>query len=422
MKGAPCPALALAATLACACASPGPGEAEGLIVASAIAALRENHLNDASERELESACAAGRETARPSSLALDADALTRACLGAMLARLGNDARVLDSRAMAGTGIEFAARQGGVRILRALEGSPAQRAGVSAGDNVASIDGVPVDGMAQGEVTRRLLGAPGTSVTLAVRSSPIAPARVILLTREKILPLERPEWRRAPGNIVYIRFPRFGTDSQEQLVEAMRAALEGGAIEGLVLDLRGNAGGLLVAGVGIAAAFLPASATVVEFRGRAAGSNLKLSADRGQGFRGESDPLAPLRPLLQSLPLAVWIDAGSAGGAAIATAALQDHRRALVVGLPTAGSDLVTTLLALPSSTLVLEVPTARWLRPSGRHARVVPNLAIDLPADAVPGDDLFATLARALRIMAQPGEPAPRPPGEANDNHNGRKQ
>jgi carboxyl-terminal processing protease len=399
-----------------ACASAPPAAPDERLVASAIAAIRENHWADRGEAELRRACEQGREQAHASPPDAASAAGTQACLVAMLALLGDEAGVLDRRAMAGTGIEFAEGDGPPRILRVIAGSPAQRAGLHAGDVVDAIDAAPTRRMPRGQVARLLLGPQGSDVRLSWREAGGTAAREAVVTREEIVPSGRAQWRRGAGDITWVRFTHFGVDAPGELARAIEASSAAGPIGTLFLDLRGNDGGLLVAGVALAAAFLPASATVVEFRGRVAGANLKLSADRGQGFRGEADPLAQWRPLLQSVALAVWIDGRTGGGAAIAAAALQDHRRAIVVGAPSASSDAVTTLLALPASDTILKVPTARWRRPSGGALPVRPSLAIELDEATVPGDEILATLTEAMRIMAQPTGGAPRPARGHNEN------
>lgn len=384
------------------CATRSPEDLQRRLVAHAIDTIVEHHISDIAPRALREACAA----------AVDANA--HACLRAMVARLGPDADLLDRDAMAGTGIEFARGTRPVRIARVLAAGPARRADIRAGDVLVAIDGRDATSLADAELIRALHGPAGSRVALRVRDAS-GLERDVAVERADVFPEDEPTWRLARGEIVYVRIERFGADVGAQLARAIRAATAGseGRVAALVVDLRANEGGPLIASVAIAAAFLPASATVVEFSGRAPGANLKLTADRGHAFRGEPDPLEGLRHVLLAVPLAIWVDANSAGGAAIAAAALQDHGRATIVGSPTQGRNLVTTLLALPASSVVLRIPTARWRRPSGADARVLPNLVIELPADVAPDDTILATIVEAMGIIGQPAGRAPRRPAAA---------
>lgn len=345
--------IAACAALAASCALIAPGASDLRLVENALDTIEYNFMDEIGDRELGEACVAGMSRAGAAAV-LEAD-------------FGGD---------------LAPRP---RIAAAMERLAAQNA------NRAAL----TDACLRAMVARLGNGA-----------------ALVVLTGEPLKP-EPVTWRRAPGDVAYVRIPRFEVDTLARFAAAMHEFTQDGSgqLDGVILDLRGNTGGLLLESVALAAAFLPASATIVEMHGRAPGSSFKFSSDRGQLLRGAEtpDPLRGVRPVLQSIPLAVWVDRLSGAGAEIAAAALQDHRRATVVGAPTEGRNAVTTLFPL-TPTMVLQIPSSRWERPSGGPAAVIPRFAIEAPAGGVPDDALLETIA--FGMMAQPPGRAPRRRGE----------
>ncbi len=228
-------------------------------------------------------------------------------------------------------------------------SPAFDAGVEPGDTIVKINGAPTDGLGVEEVAERVRGPEGTSVHLSLRRNGVDDLLELDVVRASI---PRPSVPLAffiePG-IGYVKILSFGETTGEELDQAMRRLHEG-RLKGLVLDLRGNQGGLLTAGVRVAERFLQRGQTIVSHRGRASDERV-YKARRGE----EGQPF----------PMTVLINCNSASASEIVAGALQDHDRALMVGTNTFGKGLVQSVFDLPEST-GLVLTTARYYTPSGR--------------------------------------------------------
>ncbi len=277
----------------------------------------------------------------------------------------------------GVGAVLDEQGGRVLVVRVLRDSPAERAGVAAGDEIVAVDGISVTGMTVEEVVPKVRGPEGSTVTLELKD-PAGATRTLTITRAKLdLPLV--SWAFAPGTKdAVIRLESFSSGAAKAVAAALREALDQGA-EGVVLDLRGNPGGYVNEPVETASQFL---ASGVVYR----------SVDRsGKETPHEvlGDPLAP------DLPLVLLVDDQTASSAEILTGALQDAGRARVVGVQTYGTGTVVTTYPL-SDGGALTIGTERWLTPKGRaiwREGLVPDEIVELPKGSaliVPAD--FATL------------------------------
>jgi carboxyl-terminal processing protease len=228
-------------------------------------------------------------------------------------------------------------------------SPAFEAGVEPGDTIVRINGASTDGLTVEEVAERVRGPEGTSVRLSLRRNGTDDLLELDVVRASI---PRPSVPLAffiePG-IGYVKIQSFGETTADEVDQALRRLSEG-KLKGLVLDLRGNQGGLLTAGVRVAERFLQRGQTIVSHRGRASEERV-YKARRGQ----EGKPY----------PMTVLINCNSASASEIVAGALQDHDRALMVGTNTFGKGLVQSVFDLPDST-GLVLTTARYYTPSGR--------------------------------------------------------
>lgn len=168
--------------------------------------------------------------------------------------------------------------------------------------------------------------------------------------------------RSVDGFLYLRVPVMAADTAASVANVLNAPARGA-----VLDFRGNEGGLLVASVALSAAFLPRGVLVVETRGRSADSNKKLEAlPRDYVRTGQSDPFEDLPAAIKTMRIAVLVDGGVEGASEIVAAALQDHRRALVIGTPTGGRGRISTLMPVRGFTQYrIRVPTARYFRIDG---------------------------------------------------------
>ncbi len=288
------------------------------------------------------------------------------------------------RAYYGVGLQVAQRDDDVVVVRVYDDSPAAREGVKEGDRIVSVDGRDATGRTLDEVVSQIRGEEGTDVTVGVRTGD-APPRELTMTRARIrVPavdsrIITRDGRRI-GYIVLAQFSRGATDALRDAVTSLR---ERGA-EALVLDLRGDPGGLLDEAVGIAGAFLPEGSTVVVTEG--------LHSER-RTFRTEG------RPVAGDLPLEVLVDRNSASASEIVAGALRDAERGRLVGERTFGKALVQSTIGLRNGG-ALKLTTQRYLTPSGYDLakRGLPPAVRAVDDPATPRVD--EALQRALALAA----------------------
>jgi carboxyl-terminal processing protease len=284
---------------------------------------------------------------------------------------------------AGVGITLESPAGVIRITSTFENGPAAEAGVRANDVITAVNGHPVEGLSLIEVLQLLKGEAGSKLTLTlIRGTPL-PFNVTM-TRKVIL---MPEGRTATyGNVGYIRLYTFNLGSSAFLhssITDMKQKL-GGHVAGYVLDLRGNAGGLLDAGVAVADTFMDSGA-IVTTTGRGRSDNQTVMAKPGDEADGK--------------PLAVLIDRNSAEDAEIVAAALQDGRRAKIVGERSAGQARVQTIIPLGKDDGALRLTTSIFTVPGGRAidgVGVVPDIAVPEGGNLAFGGKDDAQLQAAL--------------------------
>jgi len=250
----------------------------------------------------------------------------------------------------GVGLEVVERNGWVTVVTPMPGGPGGRAGIRSGDQFFEIEGVAADTMESGTAVDLLRGQPGTPVSVKMLRPGVEDPISFTLTREEIQLRAVPFATLLEEGIGYVPLQSvLGTSSREirQAVDSLRN--EG--MEELVLDLRGNPGGLLDEGIAVSDLFLESGAAIVETRGRAANQNETYRASRGDRYDG--------------LAVLVLVDGASASASEIVAGALQDHDRALVVGESTFGKGVVQSLFRLSGGN-VLRLTTARWYTPVGR--------------------------------------------------------
>jgi carboxyl-terminal processing protease len=304
---------------------------------------------------------------------------------------------LDERALAnltelttghfgGIGVELALEGGDIKIIAPIDDTPADRAGLVAGDVLERIDDTPVHGTSVSEASDALRGAPGTSVKLAVRRDGANALLVFEITRAAINVASVQSRFLEPG-YGYLRISQFQTDTGPDVVKALES-LQGdhGPLQGLVLDLRNNPGGVLQASVEVADAFLTdADGLIVYTEGRQPSSDLRFVATGND--------------LVGGAPIVVLINKGSASAAEIVAGALQDHKRALIVGSTSYGKGSVQAVLPLEHNQ-ALKLTTALYFTPSGRSIQakgIDPDLEFD--ADTPTEDTDKTLLAEAVRQL-----------------------
>lgn len=275
----------------------------------------------------------------------------------------------------GIGAEIDILNGQLTIIAPLAGSPAETAGVKPGDVVTAIDGVTVSGLTMNDVLAKIKGPAGTVVNLTIQRADSAPL-VIPVTR-KVIKRDSVETKIEDG-IAVIRIFKFAGDTEAEFKKAVDKVLTEG-VSGVVLDLRGNPGGYLDAGVAVANEFI-SSGTIVEERFKT-GVITPFEAD-GKGR-------------LLNMPVVVLVNGGSASASEILAGALQDAKRAQVVGTQSFGKGSVQEVVSFPDGSS-LRVTVAKWYTPNGRSISdggITPDKVVE---DSDPNKDLQLDTAKEL--------------------------
>jgi carboxyl-terminal processing protease len=287
----------------------------------------------------------------------------------------------------GVGIEITQEDGLVKVVSPIEGSPAFRAGLKTNDLITKIDETAVKGLSLNDAVKRMRGEPNTKVLLTIYRKDENRTFPVTITREEI------KQQSVRGKVVepgyaWIRISQF----QERTVDDFAKKLDevykqDPKIKGLVLDLRNDPGGLLNAAVAVSATFLPDNVTVVSTNGQTPESKQTLKA-APQDYLGRSgvDPLKTMPAGLKKVPLIVLVNEGSASASEIVAGALQDHKRATIMGSQTFGKGSVQTFRALGPDT-GLKITTSRYYTPSGKSIQakgIVPDVMVDDTEEGSP--------------------------------------
>ncbi len=313
----------------------------------------------------------------------------------------------------GVGIEITQEDGLIRIVSPIEGTPADRAGLKPGDLITRIDSTAVRGMSLDAAVKRMRGQPNTRVTLTVmRPDENNRTFTVTIVRELI------RTRSVKGRVVepgyaWLRLSQFQERTVEDFVAKLREMYQQEPrLRGLVLDLRNDPGGLLDAAIGISAAFLPSGVTVVSTDGQIEDSKAVYKARPADyARRGGSDPLRALPAAVKTVPMVVLVNEGSASASEIVAGALQDHRRATVMGSQTFGKGSVQTVRPLGPDT-ALKITTARYYTPSGRSIQargIVPDIMVDDTAEGSPYAAFRTRESDLEKHLAGAAEQAPDP-------------
>ncbi len=338
----------------------------------------------------------------------DQDLLENAIRG-MLSNLDPHSAFLDAEAFqdlqigtsgefGGLGIEVGQENGFIKVIAPIDDTPAQRAGIRPGDLIIRLDDTSVKGMPLADAIQRMRGKPNTSITLTIIREGAPKPLTIKLTRE-IIQVRSVRSRLLEPGFGYLRITQFQARTAENLRQAIQEIerQNQGELRGMVLDLRNNPGGVLNGAVDVANNFLEDGA-IVQTKGRGNGSDQVFKATPGD--------------LLKGMPLVVLVNGGSASASEIVAGALQDHRRALVLGERTFGKGSVQTILPLGNGT-ALKLTTARYYTPNGRSIQaegITPDIPLkplrvatqeDVDPDLVKESDL------SNHLRQDRGEPKP---------------
>ncbi|TCK16844.1 carboxyl-terminal processing protease [Thiogranum longum] len=251
----------------------------------------------------------------------------------------------------GLGIEVGMEDGFVKVIAPIDDTPAQRAGVKAGDLIIRLDDTPVKGLTLNDAVKIMRGKPGSVLKLTIVREGVEKPLKIEIKRD-VIKVKSVKKRMLEDGFGYVRISQFQSKTADNMVTAIEALKKqaGGSLRGMVLDLRNNPGGVLNGAVAVSDAFLK-KGLIVYTEGRVNDSRLRFNATPDD--------------ILDSSPLIVLVNQGSASASEIVSGALQDHSRAIIVGTQTFGKGSVQTILPLSNGTAV-KLTTARYFTPSGR--------------------------------------------------------
>ena len=284
-------------------------------------------------------------------------------------------QVETSGSFGGLGIEITLKDDVLTVVTPIEGTPAYRAGIHPGDRIVKIEGLTTKDMQLTDAVKRMRGKPGTKVTISVVREGWTETKDFPITREQIRVQSVKTQQLEPG-IEYIRLRQFQEQTAGDLDTALEKYAKEGKIQGLVLDLRNNPGGLLTSSVEVAEKFLDAGRLVVYTEGRVRNQNMRFQANSKKGFT--------------DFPMVVLVNQGSASASEIVAGALQDWGRAVLLGTQTFGKGSVQTIIPLSDGS-GLRLTTAKYFTPKGRsiHGKgITPDIIVEMPkttAAVTPG-------------------------------------
>ncbi|WP_024327192.1 S41 family peptidase [Thioalkalivibrio sp. AKL19] len=260
-----------------------------------------------------------------------------------------DMQVGTSGEFGGLGIEVGMEDGFVKVIAPIDDTPASRAGIEAGDLIIRLDGESVKGMSLSDAVAKMRGEKGSDITLTVLRDGEDRPMEITITRD-VIQVQSVRSEVLEDGYGYVRISNFQQRTARDLVRAIEDLQEQGELKGLVLDLRNNPGGILNGAVGVSDAFLE-EGLIVYTEGRLEDSQFRYQASPGDVLKGA--------------PMVILVNRGSASASEIVAGALQDHRRAVVMGQNTFGKGSVQTILPLTQNTGI-KLTTARYFTPEGR--------------------------------------------------------
>ncbi len=282
-------------------------------------------------------------------------------------------QVETSGSFGGLGIEITLRDDVLTVVSPIEGTPAYRAGLLTGDRIVKIDGLVTKDMQLPDAVKRMRGKPGTKVTVTVVREGWTEPKDFDITREQIR-VQSVRSADLGGGIAYVKLRQFQEQSPGDMAAALEKASKTG-MKALVLDLRGNPGGLLTAAVEVTEEFIDDGKLVVYTEGRVRNQNMRFSAHAKKSY--------------PNLPMVVLVNQGSASASEIVAGALQDWGRAIVVGTQTFGKGSVQTIIPLSDGS-GLRLTTAKYFTPKGRsiHGKgITPDIVVEIPKETTAARD-----------------------------------
>ncbi|WP_301100614.1 S41 family peptidase [Propionivibrio sp.] len=283
----------------------------------------------------------------------------------------------------GLGIEVGMEDGLVKVVSPIEDTPADRGGIKSGDLIFKLDDSLVKGMTLSDAVKRMRGKPKTPIKLSIlRKGETKPIEVTLI--REVIKVQSVKSKLVEEGYGYLRITSFQENTGVSLAKHINELYKPGPLRGLVLDLRNDPGGLLNTAIGVSAAFLNPKTLVTSTDGRTADAKHQFYAMPEDYLRGSRDDyLKSLPAETRKVPMVVLINGGSASASEIVAGALQDHKRAIVLGTTSFGKGSVQTVLPLPGNTAI-KLTTARYFTPSGRSIQakgIVPDIVVEESAN-----------------------------------------
>ncbi|NOU00826.1 MAG: S41 family peptidase [Gallionella sp.] len=333
----------------------------------------------------------------------------------------------------GLGIEVGMEDGLVKVISPIEDTPAFQAGIKSGDLIIKMDDTLVKGLSLNDAVSHMRGKAGSKIILTISRKNEPKLFTFTLTRA-VIKVQSVKSKQIEPGYGYVRITQFQELTGENLATAIEALYKQnqGSLKGLVLDLRNDPGGLLTSAVGVSAAFLSKDKLVVYTEGRTEDAKMRLTATPQNYVRSSisSDYLSKLPDAVKSVPLIVLVNGGSASASEIVAGALQDHKRAIIMGTQTFGKGSVQTILPLGNNTGI-KLTTARYYTPNGRSIQakgIEPDILVEDPSSAVHDNGMLtlheADLGRHLindKVSEEnPNAPIKKtiPSSESKDNAN----
>ena len=284
-----------------------------------------------------------------------------------------DMQVQTKGEFGGLGIEVTMEGGVVKVVSPIDDTPAHRAGIKPGDLIIGIDGEQVFGLTLGEAVDRMRGPVKSEIVVTVKRESIEQPFDVPIVRDVIRITSVKS--KAEGNVAFVRISSFNEQTDRGLDKAMKELAEeiGDELQGVVIDLRNNPGGLLDQAIAVADAFME-KGEIVSTRGR--------GSRGGQRFNARGGDIA------QGLPIVVLINSGSASASEIVAGALQDHKRAIILGTRSFGKGSVQTIIPLPGDA-AMRLTTARYYTPSGRSIQatgIEPDIFVEAGTIEIASD------------------------------------
>ena len=323
------------------------------LFSNAFERVRANYVRPVQDSELVNAAIQGMVTSLdPHSSYMDAKAY-------------NDMQITTKGEFGGVGIEVTQEDGLIKVISPIDGTPAAKAGIKSGDRIAGIDGTSIAGLALNDAIDKMRGPAGSKITLTIlREGEKKPFDVTL--QRAVVQVDADTWRRE-GDVGYIRLPGFDEQTASGLEKGIRELKKqiGPGLKGYIIDLRNNPGGLLDQAIQVSSDLLNGG-EVVSTRGRHPEDTQRYDAKGGGDITGGK-------------PIIVLVNAGTASASEIVSGALQDHKRATIVGMTSFGKGSVQTIIPLGEGGGALRLTTARYFTPSGHSIQaqgIIPDIAV----------------------------------------------